>query len=208
MDKPGTELAADLSDAAAKLYEKLVKGYYWDGRKKRKINHDITKLSYAYDLSREERNLVRDLTFLSSTCAGTQEIRIMIGHSLFGARVEYGEPLFLTISPSSRHSALTVRCSRYRKSDPAMVFDPQPKTSVPAWAGQFVPRLWQDVSQNHAEIDVPYYGLRRIIAAYFACELQHLPPEELGVVVAVQKGRGTRELRRRAREDRLAGSQQ
>ena len=162
MDKPGVELAAELSKAANMLYEKLVKGYYWDGRKKRKINHDITKLPYAYDLSTEEKRLVKDLTFLSSTCAGTQEIRMMIGHNLFGARVEYGEPLFLTISPSSRHSGLTVLASRYRRTDPAMVYD---KTSVPAWAGQFLPRLWQDASGEHMDIDVPDYGLRRIMAA-------------------------------------------
>ena len=91
-EKPGTELAAELSDAAAKLYEKLAKGHFWDGRKKRKINHDLTKLPYAMDLSTEERRLVRVLTFLSSTCSGTPRIRIMIGHSLFGARVESGEP--------------------------------------------------------------------------------------------------------------------
>ena len=66
-DKPGTELAAQLSDAAGQLYEKLAKGYYWDGRKRRKINHDITKLQYAIDLSTEERRLVKDLSFLSST---------------------------------------------------------------------------------------------------------------------------------------------
>ena len=36
-EKPGTELAAQLSDAAGQLYEKLAKEYYWDGRKRRKI---------------------------------------------------------------------------------------------------------------------------------------------------------------------------
>ena len=76
-EKPGTELAAELSDAAAKLYEKLAKGYYWDGRKKRRINHDITKLPYAMDLSSEERRLVRDLTFLSSTCSGTPHVYVL-----------------------------------------------------------------------------------------------------------------------------------
>ena len=49
----------------------------------------------------------------------------MTGHELFGARVEFGEPLFLIVSPSSRHSALTVRCTRYRMSDPAMHKSPE-----------------------------------------------------------------------------------
>ena len=48
-----------------------------------------------------EKDLVKDLTFLSGTVAGTQQIRLEIGHALFGARVEHGDPLFFTISPSS-----------------------------------------------------------------------------------------------------------
>ena len=112
MDKPGTVLAAELSAAAAGLYEKLQKGYWWDGRKRRKINSDVSKLQYAQDLSPMERDLVRDLTFLSSKVAGSQQIRLDIGHGLFGARVEYGDPIFLTISPSSRHSGLVARFSR------------------------------------------------------------------------------------------------
>ena len=89
----------------------------------------------------------------------------MIGHNLFGARVEYGEPLFLTISPSSRHSALTVLCTRHRTTDPAMQHSVSSKASVASWAGLYVPQLWQDAKGEHIDIDVPDYGLRRIIAA-------------------------------------------
>ena len=58
-DKPRTELAAELSDATAKLYVKLAQGYYWDNYKKPKINHDFTKLPYAMDLMPSERRLVK-----------------------------------------------------------------------------------------------------------------------------------------------------
>ena len=147
-EKPGTVLAAELSEACGKLYHKFDEGYYWDGKKKRKINRDPTKRPCAMDMSQEEHRLAKDLTFLSSTCAGTSQIRIMIGHSLFGARVYFDEPLFLTISPSSRHNALTIRCPRYRASDPAMKHcTPQTKT-LETWCGQYVPQCGKTVRVN------------------------------------------------------------
>jgi hypothetical protein len=72
MTKPGTILAAELSEAAAGLYDELQNGYWWDGRKRRKIGSDVSKLRYAVDLKPMEKDLVRDLTFLSSKCAGAQ----------------------------------------------------------------------------------------------------------------------------------------
>ena len=47
-NKAGVEMAAELADAASALDEKLNKGYWWDGRKRRKINHDVSKLQYAF----------------------------------------------------------------------------------------------------------------------------------------------------------------
>ena len=87
----------------------------------------------------------------------------MIGHSLFGARVEFGEPLFVTISPSSRHSALTIRCSRYRASDLAVRHCTPATEQLPSWCGQFVPQLWHDDAGQHVAIDVPDYSPRRIM---------------------------------------------
>ena len=45
-------------------------------------------------------------------------MRLLMGHALFGAGIQYGTPLFWTISPSSRHSGLRVRLSRYLENDP------------------------------------------------------------------------------------------
>ena len=117
------------------------------------------------NLSPPERDLVKDLTFLWGTVAGTQQIRLEIGHALFGARVEFGDPLFLRISLSSRHSGMCVRLSRYRSSDPAMLCDKSPATSVPAWAGANAPRIWREHSESAATMDLPPYTLRRIIVA-------------------------------------------
>ena len=71
--KAGVEMSAELTNAAGALYEKLHKGFWWDGRKKRKINNDVTKLPYALDLSTVEKNIAKDLSFLSTTISGTQQ---------------------------------------------------------------------------------------------------------------------------------------
>ena len=95
----------------------------------------------------------------------TQQIRLTMGHALFGARVEFGDPLFLTISPSSRHSGMCIRLSRYRRTDPAMWCDKAQSTSVPGWAGAEQPRIWQQKSNGDVTLYVPDYPLRRVIAA-------------------------------------------
>ena len=164
-NKAGVEMAAELTEAAGALYEKLGKGYWWDGRKKRKINHDVTKLKYALGLSTAEKNLVKDLSFLGSTVAGTQQIRLDMGHALFGARVEFGDPLFLTISPSSRHSGMCIRLSRYRQCDPAMMHDQKSSMSVPRWVGAKQPRIWQQEATSDVTMDFPEYSLRRTMSA-------------------------------------------
>ena len=98
--KAGNVHAAELTTAAANIYSVLAKGFWSDGKKKRRINNDVSKLALATNLSEMERNLVKDLLFLQKKHAGTQQVRVMIGHALFGARVEFGDPLFVTISQS------------------------------------------------------------------------------------------------------------
>ena len=150
--KAGVETAAELTEAAETLYQKLAKGHWWDGRKKRKINHDVTKLQYAVGLSNPERDLVKDLAFLSSTLAGTQQIRLDIGHALFGARVELGDPLFFTISPSSRHSGMCVRLSRYRETDPAVQNASILGPSIAPWSLRTHPESLASVKPSQAPV--------------------------------------------------------
>ena len=70
------------------------------------------------DLTQMQKNLIKDLTFLGKKFAGTQQIRLLMGHHLFGAAISYGTPLFWTISPNATQSGLTIRLSRYLKDDP------------------------------------------------------------------------------------------
>jgi hypothetical protein len=164
-NKAGVEQAAEVTTAAAALYQKLEKGYWWDGAKNRKINHDVSKLQYAVGLSTTERNLVRDLQFLSSTVAGTQQIRLEMGHALFGARVMLGDPLFITISPNSRLSGLCVRLSRYRVTDPAILHSHRDSISIAPWHSAERPGIWSDGAGDLDEFEVPDYNIRRVLAA-------------------------------------------
>ena len=94
------------------------------------------------NLTEMERNLVKDLVFLQKKHAGTQQVRLMIGHALFGARVEFGDPLFVAISPSSRHSGTSIRLSRYRQSDPALRNNLDDRSDFSVWSSAKRPRIF------------------------------------------------------------------
>ena len=148
-EKPGNVLAAELVECATKLYEKLNKGFYVDGQgKRRRINHDFTKLHMADGITKMQQDLIRDMTFLSKKFPGTQQVRLLIGHALFGAGVHYGMPLFWTISPSSRHSGLCIRLSRFLKDD---IFVSHPNSKgfeFRNWIGEKTPSLVQKKGQE------------------------------------------------------------
>ena len=164
-EKAGNVHAAELAEAAAKLYERLAKGYYLHGSRRLPINYDVSKLRYADKLSPMERNLIRDLEFLSSKLPGTQQIRLMIGHSLFGARVEYGDPLFLTISPSAKHSGMCIRMSRYRESDPAIFAESHARATMRPWHTSQQPKIWATGNGNSIGIEIPEYDVRRMMTS-------------------------------------------
>ena len=71
-------------------------------------------------MSQTACDLLANMRYVSSQQGGVQEVRTKIGGALFGARVVYGEPIFVTISPSSRHSGLVMRLSRVRANDPLL----------------------------------------------------------------------------------------
>ena len=48
-----------------------------------------------------------------------------MGHRQFGARVVYGDCLFITLSPDPVKSAMVLRLGRYRRTDPFVVHGDQ-----------------------------------------------------------------------------------
>ena len=82
-----------------------------------------------------ERNLVRDLMFLGQKFPGTQQVRLLMGHHLFGAGISYGTALFWTISPNASQSALCIRLSRFLPEDPYVTEANSKGSAFRPWIG-------------------------------------------------------------------------
>ena len=112
-----TEVSS-LIQAAQNLYKKLHEGFVGSGVHRVPVAGDTTKLPFAAGLSPLEKKMAWAQHFLAKQMAGTQQLRQLMGHNQFGARICYGDCLFITISPNEQHSALVLRLSRYRQNDP------------------------------------------------------------------------------------------
>ena len=65
-----------------------------------------------------EKKLAWAQHFLAQNLPGSQQLRQIMGHAQFGARILYGDCIFITVSPNEQHSALVLRLSRFRRNDP------------------------------------------------------------------------------------------
>ena len=164
-------------EAAKALYHKLQKGkYLTSGKTLKPINYDARKLWFAEGLTAPEAQLLRDIRHTQMTLPGTVEVRRRIGRFLFGARVELGEPIFMTLSPTTRHNALCLRLSRYRQHDPG----------AGPLSGKHVPRVWEEAE---VIVPVPEYETRRqtsvrdpwAVDIAFQCMVRFVFAELLGV---------------------------
>ena len=84
----------------------------------------------------------------------------MIGHALFGARVEFRDPLFVAIPPSSRHSGTSIRLSRYRQSDPALRININDRSDFSVWSSAKRPRIFAHETRDEAILELPDYKTR------------------------------------------------
>ena len=112
MSHPAEDNPTELINAANNLYKQLWKGAFTARGKRRKVIGDMTRLQHAEGLSTLDWQPLRSVGYMSSQIGGTQGIRLKVGHCLFGQRIVYGEGIFMTISPSERHSGLVLRLSR------------------------------------------------------------------------------------------------
>jgi len=112
--------------AAQTLYHKLHHGFIGTGVHRVPIAGDTTKLPFALGLSPFERKLAFAHKILATKMGGTQALRQVMGHRQFGARVEYGDCIFATVSPNEQHSALVLRLSRFRANDPYVTCSSDP----------------------------------------------------------------------------------
>ena len=120
----------------------------------------MSKLHRVIGLTALQKAILQNMFFMSSRLEGTRQIRKMIGHLLTGGRIVYGLPVFMTVTPSERHSGWAIRFSRYRKSDPGVrVGSPE----FTPYAGYNVPSLYGSLESEEADIDLPEYDLRRLM---------------------------------------------
>jgi len=131
----------EISLATERIYEMLWKGECDFGGQRVKINGDMNKLSFAVGLTKIERALLQNYHFMSSMIAGTRQIRRQIRHLLFSSLVVYGTPVFMTFSPSERHSGVAVRLYRGRRNDPAYNSTTHDAKSFKDFIGYDVPSL-------------------------------------------------------------------
>ena len=164
--------SADYIQAAKNLCWHLKHGVVGSGITRIKINGDTTLLPRAKGLSNLERRLAWAQHFLAKHMCGTQQVRQLMGHTQFGARVMYGDCIFFTISPNPQMSALVLRLSRYRQSDPYVKHGGdvtqrlarQDYPSLEAKRAKGVPVRTsgdkEDSKDEVVEIEVPSYELR------------------------------------------------
>jgi len=108
---------------AKKLCDTLWNGHVRYGSIRVPLRGDTTRLALAEGLTAQERKLARNIAYRAEFFPGTQAVRQLMGHSLWGARVNYGDCLFFTISPNEKHSAWVLKLSRYRRNDPCLKYD-------------------------------------------------------------------------------------
>ena len=100
----------DIGAATARIFELLRTGEYETGSGRRlPVKGDISKVQHILGLSQTERALLANYHFMSARLAGTRQLRRGIGHIVFSSRVIYGCPVFMTVTPSERHSGLVLR---------------------------------------------------------------------------------------------------
>ena len=164
--------ATEWVQAAKNIFGHLCNGYIGQGISRTPIAGDTTKLHLAHGLTPLEKRLVLEFQFLAKNMPGSQQIRQLMGHTHFGARVVYGDCIFFTISPNELHSALVLRLSRYRRNDPYVKYssddkaatehrDSSGKSFVERNAAQDYPLLEADA----VSVDLPEYDLRCEAAA-------------------------------------------
>ena len=168
-NQPNESRANEFVEAAQGLYHKLWHGHTGDGKTKVPIAGDTRRLPYANGMTALEKRLAWNMQFVAQNLPGVQQSRQTMGHHQFGARVVYGDCIFLTISPNEQHSSLVLRLSRYRRNDPFLKGDDEVQQAIQRNAGRDAPRL--EVSARRPEeevescdVELPTYELRRIIA--------------------------------------------
>ena len=140
--------------------------YETSGGQRKKVAGDVSKIDRIIGLTAEEKAPLRNYRFMSSRLAGTRQIRSSIRHVVFSSRIFYGVPVFITFTPSERHSGLALHLYRGRRADPVFAAE---KEDVRKCLGAKHPSLCPggglDGGEDLVAVDLPEYDVRRGITA-------------------------------------------
>jgi len=162
----------NMSRAAEGLYKALQYGFYKEGDRRIAIAGRVDKLPLCDSLKVEERAILRNFLFMSSRLSGTRQIRRQMRYLVFSACIVYGVPVWVTITPSERHSGLALHLFRGRRNDPAYGEDAlfgetitgDAQAGIRDCIGYAKPSLRPAESVT---IDLPEYDLRRLITSRY-----------------------------------------
>ena len=120
-----TTVVSDHVVAMQKLAKALDSGVVGRGVLKIPVAGDVTRLPFAEGLTDFERRLAREIVSKASVMPGTLPCRRLMGNCATGARVAYGEALFLTWSPKRATvcAGVTAHAKPEKGSDAKRRFD-------------------------------------------------------------------------------------
>ena len=163
--EPENNTANEFIEAAKSLFKHLHKGTTGSGKQKMPIAGDTTRLPYANGLTPLERRLAWSMHFMCQNLPGVQQLRQLMGHAQFGARIVYGDCIFITVSPNSQHSALVLRLCRTRRNDPSLSAD---EGNMTEWLRKIAKKdfpLLEASEEDTHEVMLPDYEVRRVCGA-------------------------------------------
>ena len=159
--------ADDAEHGAKQILELLCGGVYRDSEGKfQKVSGDMTKVWRCEGLTPAARKLLAAVEHTSRRVEGTQEVRRLMRWNLWSWGVVYGQSIFVTFSPSEKHSLLMIRLARVRGCDSAMHAADETQT----WLGIDAPSIEHDFVDTDLPIPpqcrrCPQYEVRRRITA-------------------------------------------
>ena len=151
--------AGDAEHGAKQILEFLCKGVYKDPEGKlQKVSGDMTKVWRCQGLTSAAKQLLAAVVHTSQRVEGTQEVRRLMRWNLWSWGIVYGQSIFVTFSPSEKHSTLMIRLARVRDCDDAKHAD----DGAGAWLTRASPCIETELLD--AEVEVPYEARRSITA--------------------------------------------
>ena len=156
----GSQLSGqELERASVEICSALRGSYMAVDGKRRPIAGDVTKAYYAPGLSQAARRMLLNVSHMTRTIPGTQEVRRTMRFVAHSFRVMHGTGVFITISPDEKHNSIMMRIARLRATDPSVKHNPSSKK----WFGRMEPPLigWTECTDEES----PSFELRRHIMA-------------------------------------------